>query len=318
MTDWEEWRVEIRRLRYFMRVAEGGSLTKAAGMLRIAQSALSRQMRLLEEDLGVPLFDRTARGMRLTAQGENLRGSVAGPLREMELALQNVRSLSSQIEATLAIGLPPGLADILAQPLAMALRAALPNIRFSLVEGPTGSLIDWLNRGVIDCALLEETARNHQLREQRLATLPLALIGPDAGAFPQDYRPPLAEILALPLILPSHHLGIRAAVADAALAHQLNISTVMEADSPRLITSLVAAAMGYGILPIAYCARQARAGGIGIWPVSQPELSIDIFLCSRKGSESGGRLFGAALDLVTAIVTSQLRAADDGHHSDRI
>lgn len=301
--------MEIRRLRYFMRVAEGGSLTKAAGILRIAQSALSRQMRLLEEELGVPLFDRTARGMRLTAQGENLRGSVAGPLRELELALQNVRSMSSNIEATLAIGMPPGLADILAQPLALALREALPTIRFSLVEGPTGSLVDWLNRGMIDFALLEETARNHQLREKRLLTLPLVLAGRCGDGFPAGYCPALSEVLVLPLILPSHHLGIRAAVADAAIRCQANISAALEADSPRLIKALVQAGMGYGILPAAYCDREVRDGKIRIWGVSEPNLSIDIFLCSRKGSENAGRRFEAALTLITRIVSSELHPA---------
>jgi LysR family transcriptional regulator, nitrogen assimilation regulatory protein len=67
--------MENRRLSYFVRIAEDGSLTKAAGVLRIAQPALSRQIRLLEEELGVSLFSRTARGMQLTEEGEYLRAS---------------------------------------------------------------------------------------------------------------------------------------------------------------------------------------------------------------------------------------------------
>ena len=59
--------MDVRRLSYFMRIAEDGSLTRAANMLRIAQPALSRQMRLLEEELGVALFTRMARGMRRLA-----------------------------------------------------------------------------------------------------------------------------------------------------------------------------------------------------------------------------------------------------------
>ena len=87
--------MEIRRLTYFTCIAEYGSLTRAAGVLRIAQSALSRQMRLLETEIGVPLFSRTTRGMTLTDEGRYLQSAVAGPLRELAVALQNIRSLAA-------------------------------------------------------------------------------------------------------------------------------------------------------------------------------------------------------------------------------
>src|SRR5437016_6839562 len=136
--------MEIRRLRYFVRVAEDGSLTKAAGVLRVAQPALTRQIRLLEKEIGVALFNRTPRGMQLTEEGEYLRASVAGPLRALELALQNIRSFSSRIEGNFAIGMPASIGDILAKPLAMRMDADFPNIKLRIVEGPTGSLVDWL------------------------------------------------------------------------------------------------------------------------------------------------------------------------------
>ncbi|MET0239783.1 MAG: LysR family transcriptional regulator [Sphingobium sp.] len=298
--------MEIRRLSYFVRIAEDGSLTKAAGILRVAQSALSRQMRLLEEELGVTLFDRTARGMRLTAAGERLRGSVAGPLREMELALQNIRSMPSAVEATLVIGMPPGLADIFAQRAALDLHAAFPHIRFSLVEGPTGGLVDWLNRGMIDFALLEETARNHQLREQRLISLPLALAGPCDAAIAPNRILSFAEALALPLLLPSHHLGIRAAIDDVAMRAQATIAPALEADSARLIKDLVRSGMGYGILPNAYFAKEVREGDLRCWTIDEPALAIDIFLCSRKA-----RRFAQVEDRIAALVRSQLSPPPD-------
>ena len=87
----------ISRLSYFVRIAADGSLSKAAGILRIAQPALSRQMRLLEEELGVALFERTQRGMQLTENGGHLYSSVAGPLQEIDRAHResNVRSPSA-------------------------------------------------------------------------------------------------------------------------------------------------------------------------------------------------------------------------------
>ncbi len=295
--------MEIRRLNYFVRIAEDGSLTKAAGILRVAQSALSRQMRLLEEELGVPLFDRTARGMRLTAEGEYLRASVAGPLREVELALQNVRSGPHAVEANLAIGMPPGLADVLAQPLAMELHASFPNIRFSLIEGPTGSLVDWLNRGMIDFALLEESAGNDLLSEQKLASLPFALAAPpDSPLAPGDTMS-LQQALALPLIVPSHHLGIRAVINAAARRSNAKLDIRLEADSARLMRDLVERGMGHCLLPQSYL---RAPGTLRSWRIEGADLTLDIFLCSRKGSQISGRQFGAVEDCLSSAVRSEL------------
>src|SRR5579862_4581130 len=169
--------MEIRRLRYFVRVAEDGSLTKAAGVLRVAQPALTRQIRLLERELGVALFNRTARGMQLTEEGEYLRGCVAGPLRTMELALQNVRSLSPRIEGNFSIGMPSSLVEILAAPLLLRMNADFPNIKLRIMEGITGSLIDWLHRGMLDFALLEEESRDERLTDRQLCTERLAIVG---------------------------------------------------------------------------------------------------------------------------------------------
>ena len=165
--------MEIRRLNYFVRIAEDGSLTRAAEFLRIAQPALSRQIRLLEEELGVTLFSRTARGMQLTEEGEYLRASVSGPLRAMELALQNVRSFSARIEGNFAVGMPSSIGDLLAKPLALRMGAEFPNIRLRITEGLTGSLIDWLNRGMIDFALLEEASRDDRLSNRELEVFQL-------------------------------------------------------------------------------------------------------------------------------------------------
>lgn len=75
-----------------------------------------------------------------------------------------------------------------------------------IVEGPTGSLIDWLGRGMVDFALLEESARNDQLHEQKLASLLLMLVGPVGDVLVPAETVSFAEAAQLPLILPSHHL----------------------------------------------------------------------------------------------------------------
>ncbi len=303
----EDWDLETRRLHYFIQIAELGSLTRAAGMLRIAQPALSRQMRLLEEELGVTLFTRTPRGMQLTQDGEYLRGCVAAPLRELELGLQGMRSRPSAAEAHLVIGMPPGLAEALAERVATGMALRFPAIRFRLVEGPTGSLEDWLGRGLVDFAVLEESPRDDRLSQQRIAVLPMGLLGPPQSAgLALESAVTLADVLGLPLILPSHHMGIRGEIEDAAKRLHGRPDVRFEADAARLIRDLVLRGIGYAILPEAYARPDLREGRLRFWPIVDPSLNLQIFLASRRTSHTAGRQAREVEEAITGFVVAGL------------
>lgn len=307
--------MEIRRLSYFVRIAEDGSLTRAAGMVRVAQSALSRQMRLLEEELGVTLFERTARGMRLTSDGDRLHVSVAAPLRELELAIQGIRSGTTRRAAHLSLGLPPSIAELMGRSLALQLRSAFPDICFRLVEGPTGGLGDWLGRGMIDFAVLEEVSRNDLLIEQKLLSLPFMLVGPPGIEVPFGSSVGIEEALALPLIVPSHHLGIRAVINDAAQRSGLRLNIQMEADSTRLIKELVQSDIGYALLPDRYVFEAVAAGQLRGWLLSEAGLELDILFSSRKASQNAGRQFVSVVEFITRAIEGSLATTDSSKSS---
>jgi DNA-binding transcriptional LysR family regulator len=300
--------MEIRRLRYFARVAEDGSLTKASGVLRIAQPALTRQVRLLEKELGVSLFNRTARGMQLTEEGEYLRSSVAGPLRALELALQNVRSLSPRIEGNFALGMPSSLGSILAAPLVMHMNADFPNIKLRIMEGITGSLIDWLHRGMLDFALLEEESRDERLTDRAVMSERLMLIGSAGSALEPKRATTFERLLQLPLILPTHHLGIRGLFNDALTRSRGNADVRFEADSAKLIKELVTAGLGYSLLPFSYFRREYEAGTLRYSPITRPFLSLPTFLAYRTSSRTPtDRVEGLVIDTITRMM-HQLRS----------
>ena len=304
--------METRRLDYFMRIAEDGSLTRAAGVLRVAQPALSRQMRLLEEELGVSLFRRMPRGMQLTEEGEYLRNAAAGPLRQLDLVLQNIRSLHSSIEANVSLGMSSNLTDFLAKPLAMGIRRQFPNIQLRITEGFTGSLADWLHRGIVDFAFLEETVRNDQLREQKVMALPLVLAGPPDSPLAAGHSMTLEAALRLPLLLPSHHLGIRGVINDAIARRPGKPDIRFEADSSRLLKELVESGMGYTLLPERYFQREVAEGRLRRWELVDTPLHLDILLASRTNTQIAGRQFSnvekTILDLAfDALNTGPLR-----------
>ncbi|HEX4376206.1 MAG TPA: LysR family transcriptional regulator [Steroidobacteraceae bacterium] len=295
--------MELRRLRYFARIAEDGSLTKAAGVLRIAQPALSRQIRLLEEELGVQLFRRTARGMQLTEEGEYLRNAIIGPLRNVELALQNVRSLDARIEGNFAIGMPSSLGDLLGAVLVKRMHDDYPNIRLRIVEGLTGSLIDWLHRGMLDFALLEEASRDERLTDQNLVSLRLMLAGPGSSSLQSSRAVPLEKALQLPLILPTHHLGVRGILNDVLARPRRSVDVRFEADSCRLIKELVVGGMGYAILPLAFFRQEHASGAIRYAPITRPALSLPVILSTRSGERFvGNRVEGIVITAVSRVV----------------
>jgi LysR family transcriptional regulator, nitrogen assimilation regulatory protein len=301
--------MENRRLSYFVRIAEDGSLTKAAGVLRIAQPALSRQIRLLEEELGVALFNRTARGMQLTEEGEYLRASVAGPLRAMELALQNVRSFSSRIEGNFTIGMPPSISEILARPLVLRMNSEFPNIKLRMVEGLTASLADWLGRGILDFALLEEASRDDRLTDRELFSQPLMLVGgPDSGLAP-DQIMAFEKAVRLPLILPTHHLGIRGVFTDAVAKLRTAADIRFEADSCRLMKELAESGIGYAILPFAYFRHEYAAGRLRYCPIVKPKLLLPTVLSHRINNRSTmNRVEGMVLETITGMMNDLYKA----------
>ena len=274
--------MDTKRLGYFVRVAQDGSLTKASGVLRIAQPALSRQIRMLEEELGLSLFERTARGMQLTEEGDYLLTSVAGPLRDLELAVQNARKFSPKIEGNVTLGMPASIAEVLAHSLALRMDAHFPNIKVRIVEGPMGALIDWLGRGVIDFGFLEDASHSERLADRELHSDSLVLVGGPGSNLVPETLVPFKKAALLPLIVPSHHLGIRGVLNDAAARSSTTLNIRFEADSSRLTKDLVADGIGYAILPLHYFKDEFAAGKLRYSAITKPTLTLKTVICIRS------------------------------------
>src|ERR1044071_7369421 len=136
--------MDVGQLRTLVHVAELGSLSKASDRLRIAQPALSRQIRLLEEELGARLFDRHGRGMVITDIGREVLAHALRVLAEMEQIRASVADLNASLHGTVAIGMPPTVAEIITSPLARLFRDKHPQVVPRFVPGFTGYLLDWL------------------------------------------------------------------------------------------------------------------------------------------------------------------------------
>jgi DNA-binding transcriptional LysR family regulator len=264
--------VDTHRIRYFLSIADEGSINRAATVLGVAQPALSRQVRLLEEDLGVTLFRRSARGVQLTEEGERLRAATAAPLRQLELAMRYAGSPLARIERGLHIGVESTAADVLAVSVMDSLGAALPNAVLRLTVASNEELFKEMLRGSVDVAVTAPPADDRVFFEEFVTERLVVVANRDAELRP-EVSMTFAEALSHPLVLAASRAGIRASIENTALRLKLTIRSRFETDSCAVARELIAAGRGYGILPLSTCAAEVATGRLRYAPLAEPALT---------------------------------------------
>ncbi len=264
--------MDTHRLKYFLRVAEEGSITRAATVLGIAQPALSRQIQLLEEDLGVTLFHRTRRGVQLTDEGERLRSSTAAPLRQLELAVQYVASPLARLERGMLLGMPESAVGVLAAPLIARLSTVFPQVSFSVTVGSTDHLVEAMLKGVVDVAVINPVPDDRLFYRDLLAEELVVVGGPESALTP-SHAVTFAELVELPLVVPRSHTGIGNLLENAALRAKVKMSYRTTTDSLQVAKSLIEAGLGYAVLPLSACGNEIEDGRLRFAPLVEPVLT---------------------------------------------
>lgn len=265
--------MELRRLRYFLRIAAEGSLGKASVALGIAQPALGRQMQLLETELGVKLFQRVSTGMLLTEEGQYLKDALEHPLQLMNNALRNVKTYSARVEASLVLGLPQVIAQVLGPRVITRLQKELPNLRLKIVEGDSGRLATQLARGLTDIALLIGIVPADKVFHVEVLSERSVLVVPPDSPLSKRENVAFSELPEFPLILPGPEASLRTQLAKAELGAGLSLNITLEIDSAELRKQAVRVGLGYAILPpVAFKAEAERHELIGI-PIVGPEIT---------------------------------------------
>lgn len=315
--------MDIAQLKTLVSVAELGSLSKAADSLMIAQPALSRQMRLLETELGVQLFTRHGRGMVLTEQGREVLKHATRILGEMDEIRACASDADRPLSGQVAIGLPPTVADIISVPLATAFREAHPGAVLRLVSAYTGYLLDWLHRGEIDLAVLYDPRSARSLKSEPLLLENLFLIGPRGARLSPIRARQFRALAGERLLLPSVRHGLRAIVERCAREAGIALDVAVEADSFATLKDLVAAGHGYTILPLAPIHKEVEARILTAAPLIDPAPVRRLVLSlpadrpiSRLARFAGGeikRIVGERVE--SGIWVGQLLDRDERSHN---
>ena len=272
--------MDIRQLRTFRTVAELGSLSKAADRLRIAQPGLSRQIKLLEQELRVQLFVRNGRGMLLTGAGRMLLDRTQGLVRQIEQMRDDIQSAGGNPSGSVVLGLVPTVSAVLSGRLAARILAGFPDISLRIVESYGGHLVEWLHRGEMDLAITYGPAIDLHLTAQSIGYEEIAVVGPPGSGLRARKQVDLDWLLKQKLILPSMAHGLRALLEKAVVRRKMTLKALIEVDSYRAQISLMEEGIGYTLLPASAIRAELAAKRLEMAVLVNPTISRELVLGS--------------------------------------
>lgn len=273
--------MELRTLRAFVEVVRQGGFSQAAKTVFITQSAVSKAVRQLEDELGFELIDRTGQRVRLTDAGEIVLRRAQGMLTERDDLLAELAELRGLRRGRLKLGLPPIGSDALFAPLFAIYRSHHPDIEIELVEHGSRRLEELVTAGEVDlgASLLPLPDR---FEWQEVICEPLHVLLPQDHPLATRESIGLADLKALPFILFEEGFALTPIIVDA--CREAGFQPVIAARSGQInfIVELVAADLGVGFLPRLIAAQRVRPGVVHI-PVHSPRMDWHMAWVWRRG-----------------------------------
>lgn len=268
--------LDLMKMRYFARIAELGSFTRASTELGVAQPALSLHVRALEEHLGLQLLNRTSRGVLVTEAGQTLLSHAKAILRAVEQAEVATREQAKYPSGDVSLGILSSLSPTLSVPVLEECELRFPKIRLTVSEGDSQTLRSAIDSRVHDLAVnLIEVAKpgSVPLFDERL----YAVGPPDEFSGRLDDLP-VNEALSLPLILPTPRHGIRILLERQALilGRELNVARVIEGVAST--KAAIRAGLGLTILGRGAVYTDHQHGYLSAVPLTGPNLSRRLVL----------------------------------------
>ncbi|SFL27223.1 DNA-binding transcriptional regulator, LysR family [Paenibacillus sp. 1_12] len=242
--------MELRQLQYFVKVARKQHVTHAAEELHVAQSAISRQIHQLEEELGVPLFVRKGRNLQLTSVGKLFLERIEVVLADMERAVSEVREFLDPEAGEIRIGFPHSLGIYLLPTVVASFRQQHPNVKFRLRQGTYNSLIRDVMRGEIDLSFISPFPEKHlNVSGRLLLQEELYAILPQGHKLADNDTIKLEQLKEESFVMFSDEYSLRNIVLEACAKAGFVPRIGFEGEETDTIRGLVAAGVGVSLLP---------------------------------------------------------------------
>jgi LysR family transcriptional activator of glutamate synthase operon len=277
--------VELRQLQYFVKVARKQHVTQAAEELHVAQSAVSRQIHLLEEELGVHLFVQKGRNLHLTSVGKLFLDRVEGILTDLERAVNEIHEFLDPEAGEIRIGFPHSLVLHLLPSVVASFRKDHPNVKFRLRQGTYNSLIRDVTNGEIDLAFISPFPATHEyVTGELLLTEELFAILPPDHILAEYNSIRLEQLKEESFVMFSEEYSLRAIVMKACLKAGFIPKIEFEGEETDTIRNLVAAGMGVSLLPEMALTEVSKLKPAKV-RVTEPQVTRTVGLIRRNGGQ---------------------------------
>lgn len=266
--------MDLRQLHYFMEVASTLNMSRAADRVWISQPALSRQISLLEEELGVKLFERKARGVLLTHAGEIVKRRASVLLKEADELKEEISALTDEPAGLVRLAISSSLRTLLTKRVAASYNTQFPLATLNIKEGMSREMRDALELGEVDIAIFLMQEPSEQFICNPLLTEQIFAIGPTEAQMDLETPISVEELCSNPLILTAHPNSIRQIIERAASHAGVSVIPArLEVHNSTLQLDLVRSGLGYALLP--YCAldEALQEGSISASPVKDLSLT---------------------------------------------
>ncbi|WP_147199784.1 nitrogen assimilation transcriptional regulator NAC [Pantoea sp. MBD-2R] len=271
--------MNLRRLKYFIKIVDVGSLTKAADILHIAQPALSQQLATLEGEVNQQLLIRTKRGVTPTEAGKILYTHAQAILRQCDQAQSAIDGSGQMLSGSVSVGLAPGTAaQQLALPLMEEVHRQYPGIVLYFNENFGTTLSELIMNGRMDMAVIYGNREIHGLRFMPLMKEELWFVCPHSLAKPTK-TVTLASVARYDLFLPRIYNSMRKAIDDAFIHEGLAYRVKCEIESQTTLNAALAAGLGCTIMPESAARAMLKAADGWMAKIAQPELKVSLSFC---------------------------------------
>ncbi|TKI07535.1 nitrogen assimilation transcriptional regulator NAC [Martelella alba] len=268
--------MNLRRLKYFVKIVDIGSLTQAAEVLHIAQPALSQQVATLESELDQKLLVRTKRGVTPTEAGKILYSHARAILQQCEAAQKAVCNIDQAMEGQVSIGLAPGTSSCpLIMPLLQSVREKYPQLTVYLHENSAAVLNDKVGSGQLDMAIHYDPAIYAGINSLTLMKEDLYLVGTRENP---GKNIELSDVASRQLFLPCDFSALRKRVDEAFSLRRLSAKIIGEIDSLATLTAAVASGMGAAVLPESTASAVVSAANAWMARIVGPGLPLPLAL----------------------------------------
>jgi DNA-binding transcriptional LysR family regulator len=278
--------MELYQLKTFATVADTGNLSRAADILHTSQPAVSAQIKALEQEFGIALFERTGRGVLLTPDGQKIKDRIERILEAVREFGYFLAELKQDIHVTVTLALNTDAGVLKIKELLDQAAHTRPQAEFRFLHSATVEIVKNIRGGKVDAGFIFGRPAQENLELLHLTDVPLIIAAPAAWRDRFEHAR-LRDILELPWIMPPENCPFYGKVGELFHGHALEPEKSVSSDHETTTLQLVQSGIGVSLLPEFMCLSGERRGELAVWRGGT--FAIDLcFAYLKKNEESQG------------------------------